>query len=123
MDFVQNEQFYELFEKMIDQMNTIERFDREEFIDTLRQIAELFHISKGVTEFYINSNKEQLGEGEIMCDYDNGKGGEPIVQHRIVTKAQAIIKGTFYRPEDEPPLSERDKQRIDLLVRQLLSCN
>ena len=121
MDFVQNEQFYELFEKMIDQMNTIERFDREEFIDTLRQIAELFHISKGVTEFYINSNKEQLGEGEIMCDYDNGKGGEPIVQHRIVTKAQAIIKGTFYRPEDEPPLSERDKQRIDLLVRQLLS--
>jgi len=121
MNLVPNEIFYELFEKMVSQMNNTEYFDREGFIGTLRELSEAYRISRGVTEFYINENKEKLGEGEIMSDYDNGKGGPAIIQHRFVTKSQAVIKGTLYRSEDEEPLSETDIKRLDLVVLELLS--
>ena len=122
MDLAPNDKFYELFEEMIEEMNTLsDTFSRDRFIDILTRMSEMFHISKGVTEFYTNENKEKLGEGEIIIDYDNGKGGPAIIAHRVVTKSQAVIKGTIYRPETEAPLSERDYKRLDLVVRQLLS--
>lgn len=121
MNFVPSDRFYALFEQMVEEMNNIENFDRDRFIAVLTQLSELFRISKGVTEFYTNENKEKIGEGEIIIDYDNGKGGPAIIYHRIVTKSQAVIKGTIYRTEDEEPLSECDLKRLDLIVLQLLS--
>ena len=106
---------------MVEEMNNIENFDRDRFVAVLNQLSELFRISKGVTEFYTNENKEKIGEGEIIIDFDNGKGGPAIIYHRIVTKSQAVIKGTIYRAEDEEPLSECDLKRLDLIVLQLLS--
>lgn len=121
MNLVPSDRFYALFEQMVEEMNNIENFDRDRFIAVLTQLSELFRISKGVTEFYTNENKEKIGEGEIIIDYDNGKGGPAIIYHRIVTKSQAVIKGTIYRTEDEEPLSECDLKRLDLIVLQLLS--
>ena len=121
MNLVPSDRFYALFEQMVEEMNNIENFDRDRFVAVLNQLSELFRISKGVTEFYTNENKEKIGEGEIIIDYDNGKGGPAIIYHRIVTKSQAVIKGTIYRAEDEEPLSECDLKRLDLIVLQLLS--
>lgn len=121
MNLVPSDRFYALFEQMVEEMNNIENFDRDRFVAVLTQLSELFRISKGVTEFYTNENKEKIGEGEIIIDYDNGKGGPAIIYHRIVTKSQAVIKGTIYRTEDEEPLSECDLKRLDLIVLQLLS--
>ena len=121
MNLVPSDRFYALFEQMVEEMNNIENFDRDRFVAVLNQLSELFRISKGVTEFYTNENKEKIGEGEIIIDFDNGKGGPAIIYHRIVTKSQAVIKGTIYRAEDEEPLSECDLKRLDLIVLQLLS--
>ncbi len=121
MNLVPSDRFYALFEQMVEEMNNIENFDRDRFVAVLTQLSELFRISKGVTEFYTNENKEKIGEGEIIIDFDNGKGGPAIIYHRIVTKSQAVIKGTIYRAEDEEPLSECDLKRLDLIVLQLLS--
>ena len=121
MNLVPSDRFYALFEQMVEEMNNIENFDRDRFVAILTQLSEMFRISKGVTEFYTNENKEKIGEGEIIIDYDNGKGGPAIIYHRIVTKSQAVIKGTIYRAEDEEPLSECDLKRLDLIVLQLLS--
>ena len=118
---ISSEKYYLLLEQLLSEMNTIQNFDRDRFVGVLTQLCELFRISKGETEFYTNEEKERLGEGEIICDYDNGKGGPAIIEHRVLTKSQAVIKGTIYRPEDEEPLSERDMQRLDLIERQLLS--
>ncbi|MBR3420590.1 MAG: EAL domain-containing protein [Ruminococcus sp.] len=121
MNLVPSDRFYALFEQMVEEMNNIENFDRDRFVAILTQLSEMFRISKGVTEFYTNENKEKIGEGEIIIDFDNGKGGPAIIYHRIVTKSQAVIKGTIYRAEDEEPLSECDLKRLDLIVLQLLS--
>ncbi|MDO4863079.1 MAG: bifunctional diguanylate cyclase/phosphodiesterase [Ruminococcus sp.] len=121
MDLVPNEKFYELFTEMIDCMTDMDNFERERLVKVLIKLSELFRISKGVTEFYVNETKEKLGEGEKLVDFDNGKGGPAIIERRYITKAQAVIKGTIYRPEDEEPLSEYDLQRLDIVVRSLLS--
>ena len=47
-----SETYYLLFEKLIDSMTNAAKFDRVEFVAILKEICELFHISKGVTEFY-----------------------------------------------------------------------
>lgn len=120
-DYVDEKEFSRLFEKMISSMTDPPSFDRKEFIGILVELSELFGISKGVTEFYTDVNKEKLKDGEIFCDFDNGRGGPPVICKRFVSKSQAVIKGTIYRPEDEPPLSDNDMRRLDLVVRSLLS--
>ena len=121
MDFVSEHEFSQVFERMISLMTDPENFDRSEFVDSLTDLAKLFHLSKGVTEFYPSVVKEQQGDGEIFCDFDDGRGGPAVVKRRFVTQSQAVIKGTLYRPESEPPLSEKDIERLDLAVRALLS--
>jgi EAL domain-containing protein (putative c-di-GMP-specific phosphodiesterase class I) len=121
MGIVPEDRYFELFEQMIDCMTDFEHFSRERFVDVLCRLSELFRISKGVTEFYTNEMKEMKGEGEIMCDYDNGEDGVPIIQLRIVSKSHAVIKGTIYRPEHEFPLSEKEMDRLVMIERSLLS--
>ena len=121
MGTVSESRFVELFEQYIDCMTDADHFSRERLVDLLRQLSDLFRISKGVTEFYTSELKEMKGEGEVMCDFDNGRGGSPIVKIRFVTKSQAVVKGTLYRPDDEFPLTEREIERINLIERALLS--
>ena len=66
--------YYQLFEKLINAMTSGARFNRQEFVDILSEICELFHIAKGVTEFYTSLSQEKAGQGEILIDYDNGRG-------------------------------------------------
>ena len=121
MGIVPEDRYFELFEQMIDCVTDFEHFSRERFVDVLCRLSELFRISKGVTEFYTNEMKEMKGEGEIMCDYDNGEDGVPIIQLRVVSKSHAVIKGTIYRPENEFPLSEKEMDRLVMIERSLLS--
>ena len=120
-DYVPASQFYELFDILISSMTSPERFDRSELVSCLQKICALYHVSKGVTEFYTNTSNEDHKNGEILCDYDNGKGGPAIIERRFISKTRAVIKGTIYRPLDEPPLSTNDIHRIDLAMRSILS--
>ncbi len=120
MDNEKREAFYIIFEKLVDAMNDPDSFDRERFVELLNEFSDLFHIAKGVTEFYKNAKDERLGKGEILIDRDNGKGEVPVIERRIVTKLKAVIKGTIYTAKEDADLSEEELRKIDLVLRVLL---
>ncbi|MBR1772033.1 MAG: EAL domain-containing protein [Lachnospiraceae bacterium] len=113
--------YYQLFEKLINAMTSGAKFNRQEFVDILSEICELFHIAKGVTEFYTSLSQEKAGQGEILIDYDNGRGDKVVVRRRLVTNTMAVIIGTLYMSSEDEPLSNEDYVRVDLILRALLS--
>lgn len=115
------ETYYLVFEKLIDSMTNAAKFDRAEFVAILKEICELFHISKGVTEFYTSLSQEKAGQGEILIDHDNGRGDKVVVQRRLVTGTGAVIIGTLYMAEEDAPLANEDYTKVDLILRALLS--
>ena len=121
MDKKREETYYRLLEKMTDTMTDPENFKRENFVGVLSEIAKLFRISKGVTEFYKTVSQEKTGDGEIMVDHDNGKSGKVILQKRYVTRTMAVVKATLYAAVDEEPLPEDELMRLDILTRAMLS--
>ena len=120
MDNEKREAFYIIFEKLVDIMNNPDSFDRERYIELINEFSDLFHIAKGVTEFYKNAKDERLGHGEVFIDRDNGKGEVPVIERRIVTKLKAVIKGTIYMAKEDADLSEEELRKIDLVLRVLL---
>ena len=118
---VDREQYIRLFQRLIDSMTNIGKFDRPGFIDILTEICYLFNLSKGVTEFYLNLSAEKAGQGEVMVDYDDGRPGRIELYKRFVTPSMTVIKSTIYMPEDAEPLSEEDHYKLDLIVRATLS--
>lgn len=121
MDKERSDAYYLAFEKLIDQMTDITCFDRKALIDTLSELCDLLHIAKGVTEFYVSPMHEQSGEGEILCDRDNGRGDVAVIQKRVVSKSGAIIKGALYAASEDVPLDDEDLRRADLVMRTVLS--
>ena len=92
MQTVQDERFYQLFQDMIDQMTDPESFSRPRFIETISKIAELFRLSKGVTEFYQSEAKEKRGDGEVFCDYDKGVPDHIIVSRRFMKQRDTYLR-------------------------------
>ena len=113
--------FNETFRKMINSMTDPENYNREEFVGYLVTFCELFHIAKGVTEFYRSLSAEKDGQGEVLCDYDNGHGDKIALYRRYVTKTQAVLISTLYIAEDEPMLCPEDYDRADLVMRAIQS--
>ncbi|MBQ7707991.1 MAG: GGDEF domain-containing protein [Lachnospiraceae bacterium] len=121
MDKEKREAYYIIFEKLIDSMNNPDEFHRERFVELLNEFCDLFHIAKGVTEFYKTFKDERLGNGEVIIDRDNGKGDIPVIERRIITKAKAIVKGTLYISKDDEPLCEEELRKVDLMLRAVLA--
>ena len=112
--------YRDLFEKMIDMTTDPENFDRDRFVAVLKDICELFHIAKGVTEFYKSVVDENDGVGEVLIDFDNGRGEKVIIKRRLVTKAKAVVKGTIYAA-NEDTFTDEELKKIDIMLRALLS--
>ena len=121
MEREKNERYNELFERMIDAMTTPNHFDRDEFIGILKEIGELFNISKCVTEFYTSLNAEREGKGEILMDYDRGNGDKVVIFRRFVTSSMNVIKSTVYMPSDAEPLSDEEYKKADRILKTMLS--
>lgn len=114
------EKYYRLMEKITDMTCSFE-FDRGKFISLLREFCELFRISKGVTEFYLTVKMEQMGRGEVLVDYDNGKEGIPVVQLRINPPSGVVIKGTLYMAKGDEPLSELEREKVEMVYRLVMA--
>ncbi|MCR5282571.1 MAG: GGDEF domain-containing phosphodiesterase [Lachnospiraceae bacterium] len=120
MDDKKRQQYYILFEKMIDASTTIGPFSREAFVQILKEICELFHIAKGVTEFYRSPGREKAGEGDILIDHDNGRGEKEVLKKRVNSRTGAVIIGTLYMAKEDS-LDEEELEKVDLILRSLLS--
>lgn len=113
--------YYQLMEQITDMTCRLEDFDREEFVNLLSQFCELFRIAKGVTEFYTNRRNEAEKKGEILVDFDNGRGEIPVIYRRVSPPSGVVIIGTLYMAKDDEPLSDEEKEKVDMVYRLLMS--
>ena len=120
MDDARRLEFLRLFENMISKMTFPDRFVREEFIATLKDLARFFRLSKGVTEYFRSISDERAGVGEILADFDEGSPDLIAHQRRIVSPAGAVCKVTFYISKDTEPLSEEEIAHLDVVARSLI---
>ena len=117
MDQERLKRYYELFIELADRMNRTDSYDREVLHGILRQFAELFHLTKGVTEFYIDQNHEQNGEGESLVGFDMGPADKVVIRNRILTRVGSIVIGTVYAAAEADPLTEEEWEKADVVLR------
>ncbi len=86
--------------------------DREKYVELIHEICNEYHLAKGVTEFYTTPMMEKNGEGEIFCDFDNGKAKNVLVNIKVESITKAIICGTIYI-EDE--VEDHDPEEVEQL--------
>ena len=115
------DRYGELLEKLIKVTHATYDFDRKEYAGIVREICESYNICKGVAEFYQNITMEQRGQGDVYCDYDNGKGEKQLFEIRVVTKTKAVVKGSLYVEKDEPERDARTLYELHMLLSLILS--
>ena len=114
--------FYELFGQLVSKMTDMNKpADIAGIESLLIRISSMLRLSKGVTRLYRNPREEELGLGETLCCYDTGKEGILIHKVRVVTSVMSIAEMTVYMEESEPPLTDTEFERVDLVMRTTLS--
>ena len=115
------DRFAELLERLIRTTHTVEDFDREKYVEVVKDICEYYGICKGVSEFYPSMSLERLGQGEVFCDYDNGEGEKVALLIRVVTKTKAVVKGVLYIRADDDDFDEETSDKLYVLLSVILS--
>ncbi|WP_295089674.1 bifunctional diguanylate cyclase/phosphodiesterase [Ruminococcus sp.] len=113
--------FYLLMEKLVRAMTQVDRFDKYAILRGVADMCKHFGVSKAVYKFYQSSTNEKLGKGDTIICFDDGNAGEISYTERILTKSRAIVIGTAYMSKDTAPLSQEEKDKLQLITRMLLS--
>ena len=113
--------FYLLMEKLVRAMTQVDRFDKYAILRGVADMCKHFGVSKAVYKFYQNSTNEKHDKGETIICYDDGNSGDTSYTERILTKSRAIVIGTAYMSKDTAPLSQEEKDKLQLITRMLLS--
>ena len=113
--------FSELFVKLIDAMVDYEHFSRDALVDALNRLARSFRLTKVVTEYYKSMIAEKDGEGEILCDFDEGPADIVVLKKELISKTGAIVRVIVYTAEGTEPLSREEEQRLDICLRAMMS--
>ncbi len=113
--------FSKMFVKLIDAMVDYEHFSRETLVDTLCRLARSFRLTKVVTEFYKSMMDEKDGEGETLCDFDEGPADIVVLQKELTSRTGAIVRSTAYAAKGTEPLSREEEQLLDICIRALMS--
>ena len=121
MDQERLQRYFELFLELADRMNRTDIYDREVIHGILGKFADLFHLSKGVTEFYTDQIHEQSGDGELLVGFEKGPADKVVVRKRIVTRSGSIVIGTAYAAADTAPYTNEELEKIDVVLRTVVS--
>ena len=108
---VSKERYFEFLQRMVENTHS-SHFDKERYAKLVVEICNEYHLAKGVTEFYTTPMKEKQGDGEIFCDFDNGKAKNVLVRISIESLTKAVVYGTIYI-EDE--VEDHDPEEIEQL--------
>ena len=115
-----NQEIYLGFLERLVNLTHNEVFDHDSYRVLLKDICEYYRIAKGVTEFYPTQRKELLKQGEIFCDFDNGKGEKVLYRYRFITRAKAVIIGTIYVEDNGETWSDEELEQLDVMFRVIL---
>jgi len=121
MEKEKKEQFQDLFVEMVSLMTDPENYTRDKCVKILLRICDLLRVEKCVTEFYRSVQEERMGQGEILCDRNTGKGDLLAFGIRLVAKSGAVIKSEAYSCSKEPPLDEEEKEACGRTMRAVMS--
>lgn len=111
-----NELFVSYMERLI-RLTHIEPFDRESYKELIIEICDTYNLSKGAIEFYTTPHMEQLGKGEVFCDFDNGKDSTILLRIRIESSTKAVIIGTLYTTNDFENYTNEELTELDTMLR------
>ena len=113
--------FSEMFVKLIDVMVDYEHFSREALVDALCRLARSFRLTKVFTEFYKSMMDEKDGEGETLCDFNEGPADIVVLKKELISKTGAIVRATAYAAKGTEPLSREEEQQLDICIRAMMS--
>ena len=113
--------FHEFFEKLVSAMTKLDGHDIPKIEEALIKISSMYRLSKAVTKIYKNFQDEQAGVGETLCCYDTGLEGDEILRLRIVNKVMMVAVMTAYMSPYEKPLTDKEKERVELCMRTTLT--
>ena len=113
--------FYELYEQLLSAMTNFERLDVPLVYQLLGKIGRMFRLSKGVTRAYRNPQEEALGLGETFIPFDNHVEGYEVLSVRAVTSVMSSTTCTIYMAKDEEPLSPEELNKVNLVMRTVVS--
>ena len=111
-----NELFVSYMERLI-RLTHIEPFDRESYKELIIEICDTYKLSKGAIEFYNTPHMEQLGKGEVFCDFDSGKDSTILLRIRIESSTKAVIIGTLYTTNDFEDYTNEELTELDTMLR------
>lgn len=112
--------YYALLEELLAVMTSPGKTEPEMMYKPLEGICKLFRLSKGVTRVFKSPAHEKAGQGESFVCYDNGVKGKEVYSKRIVTNTEAVAQCLVYMPEWETPLTEEERNRIDIIMNSVI---
>ncbi|MBR1824593.1 MAG: EAL domain-containing protein [Ruminococcus sp.] len=113
--------FYKLLEQLVTAMTDYDNVDKPHIESLLIEISSMLRLSKGVTHVFRNPQEEKAGIGEVLCCYDLGIEGKPVMTIRMVSSVMSIVTMTVFMSPDEPPLTPEERQKVELTIRTTLS--
>lgn len=120
-EYENDARFYTLFEQLIDTMSHMEGPDIPRIEKLLIEISAMHRLSMAITRVYKSALEEQQNSGETLCCYDTGIEGEEIISLRTENKVGTIATMKAYMSPNEKPLSDREKERVTLVMRSTLN--
>lgn len=116
----QKTRFYELFTQLVSAMTDFDAINVPLIESLLVELCVLLRLSKAETFLYNCLEEEKLGKGEHLCCYDTGEG-EPVVTLRIESSIMTVGKMIAYMKPGDPPLSDDERNMVELAMRTTLS--
>lgn len=110
--------YYSLYEQLVSEMTKLDDSANIPEIERLLvEICKILRISKAVTRLYRNAKEEAEGGGETLCSRDTGEDCVLVHKMKVVTSVMTSATLTAYMAVDEPPLTEEEFQRLDIVMR------
>ena len=110
------DKYIEFIRRLVDLTHS-EIFDHEKYKVLIADICRHYRLAKGVTEFYRTPRMEMMKQGEVFCDFDNGKGDKILYHLRIVSQTKAVIVGTIYVEDNDEEWTGEEMEQLDTLFR------
>ncbi|MBR6717090.1 MAG: GGDEF domain-containing protein [Oscillospiraceae bacterium] len=113
--------YYVLLERLLQVMTDMNGLNLRKLNSILAELCQMFRLSKGVVRFFQGLNYEMQDKGDTFVCYDDGRGGDAVLNVRIVTKVNAVVTCTVLMPPEEKRLTDDEKAKVDLIMKTVLN--
>ncbi len=113
--------FTVLFRQLITVCTDNEKTDIVRIENILNEMSVLFRLSRTEICNYRTPEEEKNGGGDVICSYDNGTEHELAISMRVETSVMSITTVNVYMTSGSEPLSAYERERVELVMRTLVS--